>query len=239
MCRSIERRSRLADGRFLAQQATRQLEIARDEHVECQLHVRRRHGRGNVSSSFMPCPENEARALIFLLASSIRFLSMMSPICSRLVVNDRISMLRSPSSWIEFLAREPSQIELHRLVLAVDGIVLGLDPVPQVRHHCVRKHLDGREQHALHCLGDLQAWRDAQQEPRRAYRVRSHRETLIDRRQGSRPTARREADASMAVDPADKRQGEGGHHAIEGQMCRSDAMPAFEPRGGEDVDDHW
>ena len=43
-------------------------------------------------NSVVPSVEKAQRFLIFFAARSIRFLSMMSPICSRLVVKDRISM---------------------------------------------------------------------------------------------------------------------------------------------------
>jgi hypothetical protein len=44
-----------------------------------------------------PSFENSYLCLIFLTASSMRFLSMMSPICSRLMENAMISMARRPS----------------------------------------------------------------------------------------------------------------------------------------------
>ena len=51
----------------------------------------------NADNSSAPSAENWKRRFIFLVASSLRFLSMMSPICSRLMAKEMISIARPPS----------------------------------------------------------------------------------------------------------------------------------------------
>jgi len=51
----------------------------------------------NAESSSEPSGENWKRCLIFLVASSLKFLSIMSPICSRLMAKEMISIARCPS----------------------------------------------------------------------------------------------------------------------------------------------
>ena len=75
---------------FLGQQGAGRLDIAQHEHAGCQMEVIEH--RWCISEiSRRPSAENVRRFLIFLAAISRRLLSRMSPMCSRLMVNARMS----------------------------------------------------------------------------------------------------------------------------------------------------
>ena len=79
--------------------------------------------------------------MIFLVASSLKFLSMMSPMCSRLMAKEMISIARLPFALVEAAARELGDVELDRLVEPIDGVVHLrhlIDQRPVVGHH--RRH---------------------------------------------------------------------------------------------------
>ena len=108
----------LAQQRFLLEQFPRHLHVAGHEDVLRQRHVV--HDAG-----VQPCDLRETLpgkiVLIadFFDAMSIRFLSMMSPICSRLVEKVRLHV--APAlGLVEVLRREPGEVVLDRFIKAVN-----------------------------------------------------------------------------------------------------------------------
>ena len=82
--------------RFFLDERARDLDVIVDEDAEREPEVVD-NALVESASSAAPSFENSYLCLIFLTASSMRFLSMMSPICSRLMENAMISMARRPS----------------------------------------------------------------------------------------------------------------------------------------------
>src|SRR4051794_31593414 len=81
---------------LLGQQLSRLVDVA--GHEDAERDPKRIHGAlVKADSSSAPSAENWNRRLIFLVASSLRFLSIMSPICTRLMAKETISIARCPS----------------------------------------------------------------------------------------------------------------------------------------------
>src|SRR4051794_30355099 len=86
----------IAQLRFFCNQPARLAHVARHEHAKRDLQAFD-YNLWNAVSSAAPSLENLSLRLIFLAATSLRFLSTISPICSRLITNEMISVARRPS----------------------------------------------------------------------------------------------------------------------------------------------
>ena len=98
--------------------------IATSPDMKTPSAIRRLSSTWACSASISAQPSLEKRSCrrIFFSASSSRLLSMMSPMCSRLVVNARISAERRLSPGIERLAADVGDEQLDRLVQLVDRV---------------------------------------------------------------------------------------------------------------------
>src|SRR5215469_12914696 len=83
------------------------------------------------SSSLVPSSENANLCLIFLLASSIKFLSTMSPMCSRLMENAMISM--APALF--FIGLIAFNRGRRTFVRDLGRVAIGLGLMVPQRHH--------------------------------------------------------------------------------------------------------
>ena len=139
-CRSVAASSVLRSGAFSASSLRASLtspDMKTPNAIRSESIVR----LWNADSSSAPSGENWKRRLIFLVASSLRFLSMMSPICSRLMAKETISIARCALALVEAAAGQLGHIELDRLVETVDAVVHPRDLIDQravVGHH--RRH---------------------------------------------------------------------------------------------------
>ena len=129
----------------------------------------------------MPASEKLRPFSIFLSSMSVSTRSMMSPICSMLIVNDTMSAQRRPSALVERLARDLRQVELDRRVQLVHHVVQLAQPLRE-RAVVGSQHGQHAGEHLLDGVADAQRLAGGQRDRQRRRRNRGRVEIARLRR---------------------------------------------------------